>query len=94
MEQLISIHENSMTLLNDKIDYLKEKLDNDLLDCEYEISKIKQKKKRLTKCCKEDIAKIEKDISMNVEIFEAMEKTFETSRLPDEEDLNDVIKII
>ena len=87
MNEIQTLHNKSQQFIQDKIESLKENLDNDLLDLDCEIAKIKQKKKRLQKECKDKISQCENEIQMNETILEHMSKTMEASSARDEDEL-------
>jgi len=91
MNDIQTLHNKSQQFIQDKIESLKENLDNDLLDLDCEIAKIKQRKKRLQRDCKDKIAQCENEIQMNETILEHMTHTFEASSAKDEDDYTKTI---
>jgi uncharacterized protein (DUF342 family) len=85
MNEIQTLHNKSQQFIQDKIETLKENLDNDLLDLDCEIAKIKQKKKRLQRECKDKISQCENEIEMNETILEHMSKTIDASSARDED---------
>lgn len=61
IQELNETHSERMKLLDKKVDNLKDKLEDDLLQCECEIKKIQSKIKKIKLKCKDDIINVESE---------------------------------